>query len=229
MFLGSIATTIFLGRGHWAEKRKANSSDSLDEPSSYPPLDSPKPDQEKPAKQKFSLKNLFRRRSVREQDTENALPGHAHPIDLSSRRTSLQPGQQYGYVNPGTGAVESDIGLAGGRRGYQPVSAVQDRPASPDTVYTEYDPRRSPPPPAFSHQYREEPQSQAVVPNPYREEPYSQADMWRPVDITGGSQSVDMGQEARFPHGPYENLRGSVRSGRQHQAGYRYDDGVYDV
>lgn len=222
MFLGSVATTIFLGRAHHTQKRKVISAEEPD--SSYPPLDSPKPDQEEPAKQKFSLKNFFRRRSAREPDTENALPPHTHPTDLSGRRPSLQPDQQYGYVNPGTDAVESDIGLSGNRRGYQPVPAAQaqERPGSPETVYTEYDPRRSTPPPFVSHQYREE--------------PYSQADMWRPVDITGGPPSADAAS-ARFPQGPYENLRGSsMRAGHQGhgqgrlpQTAYRYGDGVYDA
>lgn len=231
MFLGSVATTIFLGRAHHTQKRKAISAESLEEPdASDPGRDSPKPDQEEPAKQKFSLKNLFRRRSVREPDTENALPPHAHPTDLSGRRPSLQPDQQYSYVNPDTGAVESDIGLSGNRRGYQPVPAAQaqERPTSPETVYTEYDPRRRTPPPVVSHQYREE---------PYSQEPYSQADMWRPVDITGGGPPSPDTSSARFPHGPYENLRGSSRragpqgygQGRLPQTAYSYEDGVYDA
>lgn len=224
--MGSIATTIFLGRAHHARRRrKAIAAESMEEPdSSYPPLASPKLDQEEPPKQKFSLKNLFRRGSIREPANENAMPSHTNPTDLSGRRHSIQSEQQYGYLNPDTGAVESDIGFAGNGRGYQPVPAqqAQDRPVSPETVYTEYDPRRHTPPPVVSHQYREE--------------PYSQEDVWRPVDITGGTHNVETGS-ARFPYGPYENLReGSIRAGHQGDrlgrmppTAYRYDDGVYDV
>ena len=234
MFLSSVATTIFLGRAHFGQKRKAISAEELEESSSYPPLDSPKLGYEEPAKKKFSFKNFFRRGSDRvpANDTENTLPSHVQPSDLSLRRPSHEQDRQYGYVDSQTGAVESDLGLVGGGRGYQRVPATQDRPVSPETVYTEYEPRRHTPPPAISHQLREDPYSHQL-----REEQNPRADMWRPVDITGGAQSVDMGDgQMRFPQGPYENLRGSMRSGNQgHRqgrlppAGYRYGDGVYDA
>ncbi|SPN98935.1 uncharacterized protein DNG_01974 [Cephalotrichum gorgonifer] len=248
MYLGSIAVTIFLGRDHHAQKRKIISSeDPLDDPSSYPPLDSPKPDYtEEPAKRgKFSLKNLFGRRGTarRPQDPDNVLPQHTQPSDVSFRRSSFQAGDDYAHVNhhlpgaPGGVGRSSDIsmtGASGGRSGYQRVSGPyeeEERPISPETIYAEYEPTRpyatpsSPPPPPQAASYSQQPQS----------------DMWRPVDITGGARTADLGEmyEVRFPHGPYENLRpASTRNGaggRQPQAaradpaGYRYADGVYNV
>lgn len=233
MFLSSVATTIFLGRAHHAQKRKAISSDSLEESSSYPPLDSPKLGQEEPAKKKFSLKNLFRRGTLRAPapDNENTLPSHVQPSDLSLRRPSHEQDRQYGYVDSHAGADESDLGLVGGGRGYQRVPATLDRPASPETVYTEYEPQRHTPPPVVSHRLREDPYSHQL-----HEEQHPQADLWRPVNITGPAQSVDMGDQARFPQGPYENLRGSMRTGYQGPrqgrlppGGYRYGDGVYEA
>lgn len=244
MFIGSIVTTLFLGRDHYAEKRKIISADSLDEQTSYPPLDSPKPGHDD-APKKFSFKNLFGRRA-REQDPDSTLPTHVQPSDMSLRRQSLRPDQQYSYVNEHPAAAESDIALAGGRRGYQPVP--EDGRASPETVYTEYDPhrRQTPPPPVVSHQLRENPYSpttahpqqdnaysQAVT-HQRHEEPYSQADVWRPVDITGGSQLNDAAS-ARFPMAPYQNLNSnSMRNGYQgvgrgRAQGYQYGDGVYDA
>lgn len=248
MFLSSVGTTIFLGRAHHAQKRKAMSADSLEESSAYPPLDSPKLGYEEPAKKKFSFMNFFRRGTVRSSanGNENTLPSHVQPSDLSLRPPSHEQGRQYGYVDSQSGAVESDLGLAGGGRGYQRVPATQDRPGSPETVYTEYEPRRHTPPPAISHQLREDPFSHQLREEPYsnqlHEDPYShqlreEQDAWRPVNITGGPQSVDVGDgQARFPQGPYENLRGSMRSGYQGPrqgrlppAGYRYGDGVYEA
>ena len=250
MFLSSVAVTLLLGRAHHAQKRKVISAGSLNDSSSYPPLDSPKLGQEEPEKGKFSLKKLFRGRSARAPDTENALPPHVQPSDLSLRRPSHEQDRQYGYVDSHPGGTESDMGLVGGGRGYAPVPEHQDRPMSPETIYTEYEPRRQTPPPAvshqlredrYSHQIRQDSHSNQMHESPYsqqqqREDQHPQTDTWRPVDITGPAQSADAGDgQLRFPQGPYENLRGSVRTGQpgarqgRQPAGYRYGDGVYDA
>lgn len=143
MYLGSIATTIFLGRAHHTEKRQTLTANPDD--TSYPPLDSPKPDQdEPPATKKFSFKNLFRRRRAAPEDSENALAAHPQPSDISPlQRPSMERDDDgdFVYVDPATGNAQSDVGLVGGSGagGYQ---RVQDRPASPETIYTEYDPRQ---------------------------------------------------------------------------------------
>lgn len=250
MYLGSIATTIFLGRAHHTEKRQTLTANPDD--TSYPPLDSPKPDQDQdqddpPANKKFSFKNLFRRRPAPAvADSENALEPHTRPSDLSplqGQSMGRDDDNDFVHVDPSTGNAQSDIGLAGGTGagGYQ---RVQERPSSPETIYTEYDPRRpaSPPPPPMPQQFHPQPQPQ-TSPRPQ----LTAGDMWRPVDITGGAAARpaagDEMSEARFPFGPYENLRAaSVRGGyhgggRQQGggqqggqgAGYRYDDGVYDA
>lgn len=246
MYLGSIATTIFLGRAHHTEKRQTLTANPED--TSYPPLDSPKPDQDQddpPTNKKFSFKNLFRRRPApAPADSENALEPHTRPSDLSPlHRQSMErdDDNDFVYVDPSTGHAQSDIGLAGGAGhgagGYQ---RVQERPASPETIYTEYDPRRPASPPPMPQQFHPQPQPQPQTsPRPQ----LTAGDMWRPVDITGGAPPPVAGHEmseARFPFGPYENLRAaSVRGGYQgghqggHQGGqgpgYRYDDGVYDA
>ena len=245
MYIGSIATTIFLGRAHHTEKRQTLTANPDD--TSYPPLDSPKPEQdETPTTKKFSFKNLFRRRrAATTTDPENALAPHPQPSDISPlHRPSVEHNgdeNDYVYIDHSTGNAQSDIGLVGGGTGTGGYQRVQERPASPDTIYTEYDPRRPASPPPMPQQFHPQPQQQ-ISPQLQPQPQLSAGDMWRPVDITGGTYPVagDEMSEARFPYGPYENLRAaSMRGGYQGRQpsgpgqgqgqGYRYDDGVYDA
>ncbi|CAI4210254.1 unnamed protein product [Parascedosporium putredinis] len=199
MFIGSIATSLYLGRNHHREKRQTLSmsqeplkdSASTSYPGSYPddPFAPAVPD-----KKKGWLRSLFSR-NHRHAATlvapENVLPQHTQPQHLNGR-PSFEQQQHYDGPRPPEQrfGAESDLGLANagttgsnnstsrlhrfGTQGYQRVPA----PPAPEPGLARYDsyPAQAVSPiddgPApFSNSFRQRQEQQQQHPHQQRPSP----------------------------------------------------------